>query len=124
MQNYSGSVVQYETYKHQPTGEIFFFQSVLQCFFVCLFVLNTQFSAPLFSLDSIHFLLQLSQTVALQRTNVRLCIRSFTNLYKRKGKLPTVWSSPSPTSAREYKFLNFQKGYLQLILHASPMGYG
>lgn len=81
---------------------------------------QTSFCPLLFSLDSCVFLLQLSQRVALQRTNVKLCIRSFTNLYRRKGKRPTVWSSPSPTNACEYKRLHFKMGYLQLLLHLLP----
>lgn len=45
---------------------------------------------------------QPSQTAALQQTNVKPCIRNSTNWCRRRESQPTVWSSPSPTSASEY----------------------
>lgn len=96
-------------------------QIFLHSFFIYFF--KPSFCPLLFSLDSLVFLLQLSQRVALQRTNVKLCIRSFTNLYRRKGKQPTAWSSPSPTNACEYKRLRLKMGYLQLLSHLTLTPY-
>lgn len=136
MQNYSTTVVQYEPYKHQSTGEncykafnlfmipdsknIFKYIVLNSRFF--FFFLNHPSASFLFSSGSSILLLQLSQKVLLQRTNVKLSIRSFTSLYKRKGKQPTVSSSPSPTNACEYKHLRFKICSLRLLSHVSLKG--